>query len=100
MIRVKAGARVITDRRVEAGRVFEALIPCEWEAAEFRLPGVADDGFALPALAVNVEVTGKAVRMDVPRLVGTPVVRARVTFVGDCEADTTVGGWVLAEDVA
>lgn len=94
---IKVGTAVITDARHERGGCFEALVACEdWDAAEYRLPGVSADGYALPALAVNVEVTGRKVRYDAPKLRGTPVVRVAVTFVNEDEENVTVGGWADA----
>ena len=42
------------------------------------------------SLAVRVETTGRTVQ----RVSGLRVVRVRITFVGDCEPDTVVGGYM------
>ncbi len=87
----RIGSHVITESRLTNGRVFEALETCDdWNAAEFRLPGYP----GTPAVAVNVETTGRTVRT-----IGAafpPVVRVRITFVGDGEPDVTVAGWMMA----
>lgn len=65
----------------------EALTGCDWDAAAFRLPSRASGS----GLAVNVEVTGrKLVRRNFAEWV-----RVRVTFVGDCQENTTAGGFLL-----
>lgn len=59
--------------------------PCrDWDKAEYRYPTALSD------FAVNIEITGrKEYWRD-----GTSWVRGRVTFVGDCEPDTSCGCWV------
>lgn len=68
-----------------AQAAFFGLLPCDdWAAAEYRMPVKGLD------LAVNVEITGKT------RVFwnGGSFRRAQITFVGDCEPDSTVKGWV------
>lgn len=88
-LRVAAGSKVATDARPGW---FEELADCtDWDRADYRIPThCIPDG-----LACNVELSGRVVRWDAPGLSGTPVVRVRVTFVGDGEPDQVVGGWVL-----
>jgi len=54
----------------------------------FRLP--TNSGGPIKCLAVRVEVTGRTLK----RVAGLRVVRVRITFVGDCEPDTVVGGYM------
>lgn len=95
---IQAGTKVLTDSRVEKGYLWDEqrLEVCDyWDAADYILPGRG----IIPDQAVKVAVTGRKVRYDAPGLGGLGVIRVRVTFVGDCEPDVTVGGWILASEV-
>jgi hypothetical protein len=94
---IKTGTMVLTDSRLQKGWTFEALRASDWSGAAFILPGRD----FIPDQAVNVDVTGRIVRYDVPRLTGTPVVRVRVTFPPDGEGfPVVVSGWALASTLA
>lgn len=83
---IKIGAFVQPDGWSEAGEVRRS----DWDKAPFRL-------FSRRlnlALAVRIERTGRTLRR-VPNTGGLWGVRVRITFVGDGEPDTVVGGWVF-----
>ena len=64
------------------------LIECDdWDAADYRIPM----NVAPHAVAVIVRQTGKAV---IHSIMGATWVRCSITFVGDCEPDTTERGWM------
>ena len=67
------------------------LIDCEWDKAEFRLPGRNGD------YAVNVKVTGRTVQYPYG-VSGGAFVRCAVTFVADKAIDWYTGEMV-GEDV-
>lgn len=91
--RIRAGVRIISDGRLAKGGHFAPLENCEhWDGAPFMMP--AQDG--IPAVAVRVEISGRTVRYDA--VGNNPVIRVRIIFVGDCEPNQTVGGWILAAD--
>ncbi len=78
----RPGDAVLLDTKKVSARLF----PCDdWDAADFRIEG------RITNVAVNVEVTGRRIR-QVPG--GGYGWRVKVTFVGDGEPDTTVGGWM------
>lgn len=54
----------------------------------FRLP--TGSGGPIKSLAVEVEVTGRTIQ----RKWDMRLVRCKITFVGDCEPDTVVRGWL------
>lgn len=91
---IAAGTEIITDSRLEKGWIFQALKASTWDGAPYVLPGRD----LIPDQAVRVELTGRGVRFDVPKLAGQPVVRVRVTFVTDGAEgeEVVVGGWVRA----
>ena len=62
------------------------LLPCDWERADWRMPLWATG----VDIAVNVNITGRKPQ----RWCDSLWMRARITFVGDCEPDTATGGWV------
>ena len=95
---IKAGDKILTKSRLDKGWVWSDLELCtDWDKAEFRITG--NEELLIPDLAVNVSVTGRKVRRDVPNMLGQPVVRNRITFVGDGEPDYTCGGWKLATNL-
>jgi len=95
---IQAGDKILTDTRLGKGWVWSDLELCtDWDAAEFRITG--NEELLIPDLAVNVSVTGRVIRRDVPNMLGQPVVRVRITFVGDDEPDYTCGGWKLATNL-
>ena len=79
----RVGLQVIPDCWAYA----EPLIDCDWDRADFRIW----NGRALyPALAANVEVTGRTIRWTTGLI--RPFVRVRITFVGDGEPNQMTGG--------
>lgn len=84
--------------RVDVGTYVE---PDNWGIGEVLKPGLAGfcdyylpthSGGPVKELGVNVEITGRTRQ----RRCGGWYVRCRITFVGDCEPDTVVKGWVPA----
>lgn len=84
---VTEGTAVQLDTR----RVAERLLPCEWEAAEFRYPCWALHAERVKGVACNVTVTGRTFKV----VQGHQWIRCKVEFVGDGEPSTFVGGWVM-----
>ena len=78
-VEVKVGSMVRLDERSWT----ESLLPCEWEAAEFRFPGKQN-------MACNVTVTGRTFQ----RRDGGMWVRCQVEFVNDGEPSTFAKGWL------
>lgn len=78
------------------------LVASDWDEAQFRLLTQYRAGGAYTPtpsgyveVAVNVEVTGRTLQR---RKFGLWV-RVRITFVGDCEPDETVSGWMIVENL-
>jgi hypothetical protein len=71
------------------GGTFYTLRWCEWEGAAFRV--YLDHG-PIKTLAVNVQVTGRTAN----KITGACGMwaRANIVFVGDCELDVTVKGYL------
>ena len=81
----RVGSYVVPD-----GWDFGSLLqPSDWDAAPFRLPSAR---YPTESWAVRVERTGTTLQ----RRQGGDFVRVRVVFVGDCEPDTEVRGWMRA----
>ena len=79
----RAGLQVIPDQWGYA----EAMIDCDWNAADFR---IWSGKKYHPALAANVEVTGRTIRWTSGLV--RPFVRVRIIFVGDGEPNVVTGG--------
>jgi len=59
--------------------------PCPgWPGAEFLIPSVAGH------TPLNIEITGRTIQYKY----GTPCVRIRIEFVGDCEESTFGSAWL------
>ncbi len=87
---IRKGHTVILDN----GR--SAQLGCsDWDKADFRLYG--DDCGLLKGHAVRIEVTGRKVRYAPYGFVGGRI-RVKITFPGDGEADTHMGGWICANE--
>lgn len=84
-IEVKVGSVI----RVDNWKVSEALLPGD-DFSPFRIP--THCGGPITSVAVRIEVTGRSIQYQ--GWMGKRV-RVRVVFVGDCEPDTCVGGWLL-----
>lgn len=83
----KIGSRVWIDNYL----TFEILVDEDcWDKADFRIPTGLK---VIESLAVNVEVTGRSIqyRSDCCE----PVVRVKITFVGDGEPDQISRGWMI-----
>jgi hypothetical protein len=95
-------AKMIRDREVtvevgtviklDARRISEALLPCEWEAADFRFPCWALRNNGITGVACKVVITGRTFQ----HFEGRIWVRCEVEFVNDGEPSTFAKGWVLA----
>ena len=92
--------QVMTDGMIETGRVWGNLETCDfWDKADYIMP----TPWLAPMvsyLAMNIKITGRTVRYNVKGLLGCGVVRVSITIPGDCEPDTVIGGWVLANTMA
>jgi hypothetical protein len=86
-VEVKVGTVV----KLDARRISEALLPCEWEAADFRFPCWALRNNGITGVACKVEVTGRTLQ----RVDGRMGVRCTVEFVNDGEPSTFAKGWVI-----
>lgn len=65
------------------------LVASDWDKADFRLPSAR---FTDVAFAVKVSMSERSKKVF---CVGNQVkVRVQIVFVGDCEADTVVHGWM------
>jgi hypothetical protein len=67
----------------------QALIPSQWDQAQFRL---LTGRPVIESLAVNVEITGKTV--DCSGAGSAIYARCKITFVGDGEPDRVARGWI------
>lgn len=67
---------------------FCSLIESDWDAAPLRVRTYQP---VIESLAVRIEITGRKVFAEGP---GANIIRCRVVFVGDGEADQSVGGWL------
>ena len=65
------------------------LVSCSWDKAEFRLQSGV---YADVATAVNVELSERSNLVYVSG--STSKVRVKITFVGDCEPDVVVHGFM------
>lgn len=79
-------------------KVGSYIKPDGWAYGELLKPGLdlfcpfylpTNSGGPIKELAVKVEITGRIPR----RIMGGYYLRVRITFIGDCEPDTVVGGW-------
>ena len=80
IVRMDDGA-TFTAKRTDEARVDSGFAGCDW-----RL------GLRFHELAVNLRVTGRTIQFRNNGDAGW--VRCEITFVGDCEADTTARGWL------
>jgi len=62
-------------------------IPCEWDGAEFRIPGNYGD------YSLDVEVTGRCTR-QAPGLSSGNYVRVKITWVREDEPNVPDRGWM------
>ena len=70
----------------------DRLLPCDdWDKAEFRWPNPIQEWREKHAIACNIEITGRTVRL----IRGGSWVRVRFTWVGDDEPDTYSLGFML-----
>jgi hypothetical protein len=82
--------------KLDGRMIAECLLPGDapvdsgYRGCDFRYP--INSGL-IKSVAVNVEVTGRTLqRLPYEE---SYWVRVRITFVGDCEADTETKGWML-----
>ena len=90
-IEIKVGSVIQPD-----GRISECLLPGDkyvdsgYEGSQFRLPTPGLEPL-IKSMPVNIEVTGSTLQ----RRAGSYWTRVRITWVNDCEPNTTSGGWLL-----
>jgi hypothetical protein len=68
-----------------------------FRGCQFYYP--VSNGGPIKQVACDVEITGRTLRHR-PYEQGVYYIKVKITWVGDCEPDTTCEGWMLADDRA